>query len=67
MMEKLCLSLERARINRRGGVQDGGILYTRRFAQFVEGAAGARESNGYPVNHISASRSLGELQTGVFL
>lgn len=67
MMEKLCLS-ERARINRRGRPRRGNFIHaTRRFAQFVEGAAGARESNGYSLNRISASRSLGKLQTGVFL
>lgn len=67
MMEKLCLS-ERARINRRGHPRRGNFIHaTRRFAQFVEGAAGARESNGYSLNRISASRSLGKLQTGVFL
>lgn len=67
MMEKLCL-FKRARINRRGRPRRGNFVHaTRRFAQFVEGAAGARESNGYSVNRISASRSLGKLQTGVFL
>lgn len=64
MMEKLCLS-KRSRINRRRRRRRGNFIED--ATEFAEGAADARESNGYSVNRISASRSLGKLQTSVFL